>query len=228
MMDSGGSSGRHWQQPSPGNEPVILGTDPYDTYINLTQLLADLFECDIEGARFHKWANDRDGGWFELADQYLESKGYTQLARDNTCNGENDLSQGYVYEVWQRPGADVSDWCYADEDEVLIVLYIHTGADIRGGYSKPLFGNFTGDYSLPFHNCVEWYLSPLDDSELPDAAESINDEGRLCNGYSSNPTYEAESLGITWEDDCRHGDGYKVTLDGVDLVMVPGRSYMGE
>jgi len=50
----------------------------------------------------------------------------------------------------------------------------------------------------------------------------------LCNGYSSNPTYEAESLGITWKDDCRHGDGYKVTLDGVDLVMVPGRPYMGE
>lgn len=231
FLDSGFESGRHWQQPKPPQEDILLGTDPWDASINLTKLLADLFESDIEGARFYKWANNIPAAgwdWFGLTSEYLESRGYVQLARDNTYNGENHLSQNYVYEVWQRPGADVADWIWADNDEVLVVLYVHTGADIRGGYSKPMFGNFDCDYSLPVDNCVEWYLEPLEGEDLTDEAESINDNGYLSSGYSGNPTYEAESRGISWEYDCRHGNGYKVTLDGVEMVMVPSRPYMGE
>ena len=240
FLDSGFESGRHWQQPAPSKDEILLGTDPWDVSINLTKLLADTCEFDVIGAAFYRWhvgisqrwwtRRCHWGDWFELVPQYLKMQGYTQLARDNTYNAENDLSQNFVWEVWQRPDTfGLPDWIYADASEVLVVLYIHTGADVRGGYSKPLFCTYRGDYAVPLDNLVEWYLAPLPCEILSEEAESINDAGCLLSGYSQNPTSHAtEDLGITWEDDCKYGDGYKVNCGNDEVVMIPSRPYAGQ
>jgi hypothetical protein len=196
-------------------------------------MLADMFTEDDETTdNLMAYADENeDMSWFEVSDAYFEDNGYTQLARDNTYNGEHSLSQEYVWEVWANPGCDPCDWIYADDSEVTVVLFLHTGADVRGGYSKPLVGNFDGDYSIPVDTSLEWYLTPMDDdSELPEWAEDINDRGELSSGYSSAPLYHAEELGITWADDCRKGEGFVVSTEGdtEQVVMVPSRPYMGE
>ena len=233
FLDSGGDSGRIWQGPAPENNPVNIEKDPYYCSINLTRLLSDCFtEDSFETERFELYASAKpDLSWFELVPDYLESLGFEQLARDNTYNGDNDLDQNFIYEVWNRPDSDRGiDWFYADCDSVLIVLYIHTGADIRGGYSKPLLGNFElSDYCMPFELSLDWYLEPLDGEELPLWAESLNDSGELSCGYSSHPISHAESIGITWGDDSLHnGKGFVVEMDGEKAIMVPSRQYYGE
>jgi len=228
FLDSGGAYGRIHQTPQPPQKQIITpseGGELWDASINLTQLLTDTFEQEPwHLAQIRKI----DGSWFEATASYLESKGYEQLARDNVYNGENDLDQVFIWEVWQRPGSCVDDWVWADSWDILAVVYVHTGCDVRGGYSMPLIGNFAGDYAVPFYLSCEWHVEATKsatDEELY-LAESINDSGYLCCVYSHYPIGQIEKrLGSTegsWKPD---GSFH---LSELPYVLTPQRAYMGE
>ena len=157
LLDSGGDSGRAWQQPPvPSdvdyvsldvggdgdiNYPIMNTARFLDSHCELatrelangeSETIQDQFErfCD-----WHSWLTGGDQcSWFEMGERFLESLGYTQHARDNTYNVENDLSQNYVWELWTK-NENEADWINADRDDTVFVTFIHTGADIRGGYS---------------------------------------------------------------------------------------------
>jgi hypothetical protein len=107
------------------------------------------------------------------------------LARDNTYNGESDLSQCYVWEVY---GENIADWVY--DDDALMVVYAHTGCDVRGGYAYPLFLRCQGDYSIPMDLVAEFFIvdGRRDGEELDrDECQQLDEEWQC--GYSSNPSY---------------------------------------
>jgi hypothetical protein len=83
-------------------------------------------------------------------------------------------------------GEDDGDWIY--NDDAILVVYAHTGCDIRGGYSYPLFLRCQGDYSIPLDLCAEFYISEgrLNGADLSDDERQNLDEKWQC-GYSSNP-----------------------------------------
>jgi hypothetical protein len=140
--------------------------------------------------QFDEWValeENSDLNWFEAGEKFAtEVLSLTQLARDNTYNGENDLSQTYVWEVYSE--SDNGDWIY--NDDALMVVYAHTGCDVRGGYAYPLFLRCQGDYSIPMDLVAEFFITDarLNGEDLEDEACRSLDEQWQC-GYSSNPAY---------------------------------------
>jgi len=147
-----------------------------EVYISLTHALAEHADQVTEAQEAIADAYDARprGGIFEVPPEVMERLGYVQVARDNTYNTDNDLDQDFVWEVWQREGA-AREWFY--DDTAIVLVYVHTGADIRGGYAPALALRFDGDYTVPFFR-VSYYCEDTGDTSegLPDDTESADVE----------------------------------------------------
>lgn len=200
MLDSGGESGRAWQRP-----PVAVDTPAvtWDTTwadcsgtISTAHFLTEALDIrDDLNAQFDAWEGEQDGGWFELGDQFMRELGYVCHHRGNVCNGENDLSQVYVYEIWGPEDGDDKggDWYWIDD--AITVVYVHTGADIRGGYGRPYICEPKGDYSAPLDLSAEYYIEGSNTLSDEDAREI--DSEWSC-GYSSYPFGQVEERVKRW------------------------------
>jgi len=111
--------------------------------------------------------------------------GLVSRARDNVYNGENDLTQVYAWEVY-TPEDDNGDWIYAGDP--LVVVFVHTGCDVRGGYSAPIFCRSKGEYAVPVDYVAQFHAEAgrTDGREMDDDELRAIDE-RWCAGYSSLP-----------------------------------------
>ena len=229
MCDSGGDHGRSWQQPDISvNAPEIRDWHKgCSATIQTSTFLDDRMEILRDLQRdWQEWdAEQRDLDWFESGRHFMIEKGYATAARGNVYNGENDLSDIYVYEVWQKPGEETSsDWIY--DDNAVAVLYIHTGADPRGGYGRPIFCKTKGDYAIPMDLCAEYKASPPAPAE-GEAVESEVDWGHFQEidekwqtGYSSYPYGALEDDVETWHEETRTRDSVEVTLKTGERVKV--------
>ena len=128
-------------------------------------------------------ASDLDN--FSIGPAVMEALGYECKARDNTYNQETDLDQEFVWEVWCRPDARTDDWIW-DEDAVVLV-YAHTGCDVRGGYATPLAVQFDGDYTVPVHLTVDFRAADENTEEWMERHNHSEDQ--FSSGYSSAPQY---------------------------------------
>jgi hypothetical protein len=227
FLDSGDAYGRHHEQPAPSPGPVAEGGR-----IITARLLAEHFdENETLDAEFQAFAAERDGSWFENEDEFLTSLGYVVAARDNTYNQDNDLSQDFVWCVWRHGNVeDRGDWVWdatkgqtvvSDEGRELpayvTTVFAHTGCDIRGGYSPPIFGAFDGETALP-DLVVGWYLAAEDeaDEDAEAVAAEWNDRGEFSVGYSSSPRYHLESKAESCEE--REDGALVVVFEGKRLV----------
>lgn len=226
FLDSGDFYGRHYdKQPISEEQPLVTidvyGNEPSAT-IETALFLAETCEVDFDiQSQFDAWAAREENSelsWFEAGKTFAtEVLGLIQLARDNTCNSENDLSQNYVWEVYAAE--DGGDWIY--QDEALMVCYAHTGCDVRGGYAYPLFLRCQGDYSVPFDLTVEWRISEgtLDTKELSQEEYQELDE-KWSIGYTSNPTYQFSKDIEKVIEDSATIDSVTVKLKSGEIVKV--------
>jgi hypothetical protein len=196
FLDSGSAYGRHHEKPPiSNNDPAIsiyCYTNEVMPTIEVAHFLAEQTEVDFDiQSQFDEWVTRDENSelsWFEAGEQFAtEVLGLTQRARDNTYNGENDLSQDYVWEIYSNN--ENNDWIY--DDDALLVIYAHTGCDVRGGYAYPLFLRSTTDYSIPVDLTAQFFAAEgrlngvnLEQDELREL-----DEQWQC-GYSSCPSYE--------------------------------------
>lgn len=196
ILDSGGAYGRHHEKPPIAEDRPMVTIDCYNKEVMPTietaHFLAETCAVDFEiQAQFEAWAaleENSDLSWFEAGKTFAENVlGLSQLARDNTYNNENDLSQDYVWEVYAED--DKGDWIYADD--ALMVCYAHTGCDARGGYAYPLFLRCQDDYAIPMDLCAEFRIDEGRDrgAEMEREECQALDEQWQC-GYSSNPAYQ--------------------------------------
>lgn len=156
MLDSGSAYGRHWQRPPILETDRAVTLDIYErggeyditATIETAHFLAERCEVRREiHEQFNQWVEGQDGDWFEVTTRFCEE--VLQLhrhARDNVYDQENDLSQVFVWEVWSDKEEE-SDWIYAHD--ALLVVFVYTGYDVRGGYAAPLFLKHMGDYACP-------------------------------------------------------------------------------
>lgn len=160
MLDSGGASGRHWQKPV-CEELVTMDSDGECT-ISLHALLRDHADqvTEIQEMIDNAYEEDERGSIFFVPPEAMEEAGYVMVARDNTYNSENDLNQDFVFEVWQREDDD-REWYY--NEDAIVLVYCHTGADIRGGYAPAIAVRFDGEGTIPFCR-VEFYCHDTGDS----------------------------------------------------------------
>ena len=186
FLDSGGAYGRIYDMPV---MPDRISWDKWGAAtISVTHMLAEYANVHPLHRQFYKWdlAQEVNLPWFESADAFMRSRGYTCAARENTYNNEHDLDQNMVWEVWLPEWDASGDWYYSDD--AVVVLFIHTGCDVRGGYSSPMFVTFDCEGAIPCHFSAHYWSADLSDE--------INE--RIGYGYSSWPLGELEKAGYEW------------------------------
>lgn len=203
FLDSGDHYGRVYDSPVQENPVAFQDQWEAPATISLTHWIEKNFEENDYHAPFYEWAIERDGNWFELAPEFMEEQGfegYVCVSRDNVYNGANDFDQVFVWEVYAPRHLDsvrqsdngeyfMYDWYWSSE-ELVTVIYAHTGCDVRGGYSSPMFLTCTHhDYNgLPNDLVCGYYSNELSEEE--------NEIIRI--GYASHPFYEIEGLGLKY------------------------------
>lgn len=145
ILDSGGIYGRHFEEnrknPDFKKRPEVKVTvwkdGEIDATIDVFHFLNAFLERDkvAEGleAMLYDMADKpeyRDMSWLgimrEFAD-FMGSLGWDNEGVANTYNWENRLSQVLQYAIIYNP----------ETEEYYIILQIHNGCDVRGGYTKP-------------------------------------------------------------------------------------------
>ena len=135
FLDSGGDSGRAWQQNQKKSlqdfkdEPIETIEDkdtdyPYRELSVFHHLTETLEYQEPRTEDFNKWlAREERENNLSNAEDYLSEFYYSQTTSINSYNEECDLSQTILF---------VTGRIFEDD---LITLAIHNGADVRGGYT---------------------------------------------------------------------------------------------
>lgn len=202
FMDSGGANGRHWQHPAISEElpyrNEVWDENEVSSAMSTAHFLASVFD-DVNNDENRKLNNafmffanrkeNKDEAWFSLVHEYGEKMGWTSAARNNTCNDENDFSQDFVFEMFyaNEAACEIDDYLYGD---VIVCIHTHNGADVRGGYSSPIFIQ-TSDLAENYF--FDWVVGfAIDDPEEIMFAEREREE--MGTGYHSCPVYHLNEM----------------------------------
>lgn len=116
------------------SRPQPTSMDWTDACIDTPSLIAATLGPEVEpeslGVDSGEWDQAR---WDDEVSLLESATGLVEQVRDNTYNGENDLSADIVFSVLTAP--DAGDWIYP-QGEALVVLNIHRGGDPRGNYGR--------------------------------------------------------------------------------------------
>lgn len=220
FLDSGGDSGRHWQRNQnvdfekrpearvefstwgvKGDKPKADILVTVDVYHWLNHALT--YDKDAD-ARFQRWASlfkeNREEGWLQLMEKYAEQMvnkyggGHGIYAEGtepwcaNSYNDENLLSQDVQLCAFTVDGPGGK--------EEYVLLQIHGGADVRGGYTRPRV--FTPNDELSY---LEWNRAALYCSDANECGANWSRDGS------------------SWIESGAVGGGY-IALEDFDVVKV--------
>ncbi len=143
MLDSGGVYGRHWEKNQglrfANSKPVLLSFK--DEYIDFTRniyhFLVECLEYSPEWQKkfeqFCKKDDPKDDKyWLDLMSRFASKYGEKgSHSGANTYNSEDLLSQVIQYEQFTFFSTD------NNTSEEIVLLQIHGGCDVRGGYTEP-------------------------------------------------------------------------------------------
>lgn len=137
LLDSGDAYGRAWERnqgrdlASFRNEPRVF-IDEYGASLSVFHFLAERVSFDAELDAVWREFDDAhpDGYWLELAEQFVaeygERDGYwSEFGWINSYNSDNCLNGTIQFLPFTYSGA------------YYVLLQIHGGADVRGGYTRP-------------------------------------------------------------------------------------------
>lgn len=143
FLDSGGAYGRNWERNQTRDfskeEPSELSFKygEIDVTHNLYHWLNEMLSCDEEMDNkfqaFSELEENEERGWLELMEEFpktLEGEvggiyGEGNPIIDNSYNSDNLLSQTIQFLFFDY------------NDEEYVILQIHGGCDVRGGYTRP-------------------------------------------------------------------------------------------
>jgi hypothetical protein len=141
ILDSGGAYGRGWERnrnrdfDKESSVSVEVWDDQVSTQYNVYHYLTNFLEITEGSKELDRLLQksielyDNDSYMMDMEDFMEEQRqdGYTEKGITNTYNYETILSDVLHY------GILVND----DTDEYFIILQIHNGCDVRGGYTRP-------------------------------------------------------------------------------------------
>jgi hypothetical protein len=169
FLDSGGAYGRHWEQnqardfaaePAVHIKATVWEEDRAEISVtlNVYHWLLERVVYDGRLDRFMRSRGDESEGdlddirWFV---KHLRNKGHdvSELGIVNTYNNEDALSQTIQY--WHG---------YIDRDPY-VLLQIHGGCDVRGGYTRPRAFRTNDDSHLYGNADITLYCQPIPPDE---------------------------------------------------------------
>jgi len=208
FLDSGMSCGRHWQRNQgrsfENEKPATLNASwgYLDITVNLYHWLKGRLEYNEElDQRFHTFATTgemKGEHWLACADAFMKVLadeaeengtafggiyGEGEPVIVNTYNHASLLSQVIQYYYWE------------DEDGEHVLLQVHGGADVRGGYTRPVAFDLNGmsDCAM-FEDCRATVVC----SDTANRPEQL----RIDGGSDGGP------CGVYWDLDGGYWTGY--------------------
>ena len=184
MLDSGGVYGRSWERNQNRNfadEPEAVLDEWGGVTINLYHWLVDRLEYDfVIDKAMEKWGCTEariDDPWLEVLNEFpeeIESIGF-QIGGIygegdpfiiNTYNGEDALSQVILYHFGTLTegvlhGSKTSLQAALSKEidgRPFVILSIHGGCDVRGGYTQPRFFWLSGEDGTDIFNNAQLTL----------------------------------------------------------------------
>ena len=216
FLDSGGAYGRHWERNQETDfEKQSDGWVEFwnqNGKLDITPTLS-LFHFLNNRLDFNDELNEQYREFVEKEDHYFDyhsavdfvaSLGVDDYRISNTYNDENFLSQDIQYVYWE------------DEDGPHVLLQIHGGCDVRGGYTYPVAFDYKEEYTLFDCNRGVIYCSGCelrwfndgdcwqsDDDDL-DEYEIVDEKPEYPLQPHPNQTYfikpERQKLNVLWVD----------------------------
>lgn len=164
FLDSGGAYGRHWEM----NQGKDMSEMPEawhsygPTLSTFHYLLGRLGYAAAMDRLFNIWSVDSDESWLSDMEEFAEKMHDQRWTDTRTFNSYND--ETFLDQVIQ--------WVEFDHDgQHYILLQVHGGCDVRGGYTKPVA--FTVDSEYWYYQCCDagYYCNsgkwiPTDEIEL--------------------------------------------------------------
>ena len=194
MCDSGGENGRQWQRPLAKKDQWLGFYERIDretgecTYeisatINTVAFLDAHLEIDQDLTKLFK-KMDYD------VEAFAKLMNRKEQDRQNTYNGESDLNQVFQYTVLSNK----IEWYY--DENALVLLETHNGADVRGGYSDYVVCRAVNELTNLFDvTCGVSFIKGVDNQgqELDrDELQALDERFQV--GYCSCPTYELDKF----------------------------------
>jgi hypothetical protein len=159
LLDSGMSNGRHWQQ----NQKFTLEEwkQRQEAIVDQDGLMVSLDLFHFLNRRLTLTEKARDlQKWFE---DYVDSNMASPFSCDTLEGFADEVEPGHSHTVansynWENfLSQDVQFVEFATDDGGFLLLQIHGGADIRGGYTAPQVFEITNEYWI--HDCQDAELN---------------------------------------------------------------------
>jgi hypothetical protein len=176
MLDSGLAYGRNWQRNReikdfrklPIVETTIWNDGTIEASINIFHYLTAFLDrdktCEMLEFMLYAMADDpqyQDWGWLAIMEEFADSLkelGWEVDSPFNSYNWENLLSQV------------IQGIAFRNKENEYVILQIHGGCDVRGGYTKPRIFKILGEDGdfyfrmSELNACCECYSMYTDDS----------------------------------------------------------------
>lgn len=214
MLDSGGAYGRNWER-AQGKTAADFLAEPsgsIDEYgcisLSTFQFLAERVEFDAElQAEFDEFAeNECPGeGWLSVMEQFAEAHTDWSWQTVNTYNHESALDQTLQFLQVDTEGGD---WIYGD----VVILQVHGGCDVRGGYTAPKLFRLCGWNEVGLCDDTDLYIGCNGSTVTPPQTETLD-------GFEDTPPYRVShswrsmDAGYNWEGDEGWGGDRVATPD---------------
>lgn len=149
ILDSGDAYGRHWQENqknAPWNKPYLGVTEwgysinAYKYLLRRDELVRSRLAANVE-RKFYNWVEREDESPYscDVMRQFMRLRKGEGALLGNTYNSEyglSNLSQVLQWGEWYDRGVEAQ----------FILLQIHQGCDVRGGYTAPRVFELHSDY----------------------------------------------------------------------------------
>lgn len=230
LCDSGGAYGYEYDKDvDPEDSPIILSWDEGGpATLNTAVYLNERYEIDRElQEKFDRFCEEteEDLSWIELGEVFMESLEYSCASAENMYNLDTDLSQTFEHRIWVHvdddPCSGRNDWVFSDGNKV-VVINIHTGCDVRGGYGRPIFCRSMGSYTIPSSPTAEYFILSGVDAKGNELSSDARME--LCeewaNGYTDYPWGQLEKDVKEFLEETRTSDTVQAVLNTGETVVI--------
>jgi len=153
LLDSGDAYNRHWQINQRlniddfVNREITTYNEDYECHsLDTFKFLSENLDVDNETDELNKLFDEfinrdenKDQNYYGLMYDFISEllqKDYDKI--DNTYNFNDTLTQHYQYGVFEY------------NNNVYVILQLHNGCDVRGGYTKPYIFKLYDEHLLPY------------------------------------------------------------------------------
>ena len=196
FLDSGGKEGRMWQRNQNKvfkNEPRVV-IDEYGETVSVFHYLNEILELDNVTRKVNSFITKKKLHWVDEVADEIEYLFFVDEFNDtiNTYNYDSNLSQTLLFKTFKLFSGDI-----------YVLLQIHGGADVRGGYTDTkcfkLNGYLTGNVDIygsygdkQFSNTYNGSSLTWDDNNEEVNLDELNFDEVSADFYVCEETYMYE------------------------------------